>query len=328
MRKLSKRAFLPAAAALVLGAAVLPARAADNYPSRPIRLVVPGPAGGPTDLMARDLAAKLGEYLPQPIVVLNQAGGGGMIAAAGVAKSAPDGYTLLFGNQGPLAANYALYEKVPYNVQTDFVAVSRWAVMPNVLLVNEKVPANTVQELVALMKKHDRKWDFGSGGNGTSTHIAGAVFAERAGLQVNHVPYKGAPPSLLAMMAGEIPLAFSGTVDSLAHIRAGTLKALAVTSLQRVPVLPNVPTIDETVLPGYSVAPWFGVVAPAGTPPEAIEKLNAAIARAGKSPDIVKKITDLGGVIATGPAPEFAEFMKKDVANWVALVKESGAKVN
>ncbi len=322
-----KRRLFPLAA-LALAASVLTAQAADNYPSHPIRLVVPGPAGGPTDLMARDLAAKLGEYLSQPVIVFNQAGGGGMIAAAAVAKAAPDGYTLLFGNQGPLAANYALYEKVPYNVQTDFAAVSRWAVMPNVLLVNDKVPANTVQELVALIRKGDRKWNFGSGGNGTSTHIAGAVFATRAGLKMDHVPYKGAPPSLVDLISGQIPVAFSGTVDSLGYIRAGSMKALAVTSLQRVPALPNVPTFDETVLPGYSVAPWFGVVAPAGTPPEAIEKLNAAIARAGKSPDIVRKITDLGGAIATGPASEFAEFMKKDVGNWATLVKESGATVN
>ncbi|MBC5767066.1 Bug family tripartite tricarboxylate transporter substrate binding protein [Ramlibacter albus] len=327
MHKLLKSVLIPIAAAAAL-IATGTARAADDYPTKPIRMVVPGPAGGPTDLMARDLAAKLSEFLPQPIVIFNQAGAGGMIAAGAVAKAAPDGYTVLFGNQGPLAANYALYDKVPYNVQTDFAPVSRWAVIPNVLLVNAKVPVNTVQELVALVRKGDRAWSFASGGNGTSTHIAGAVFAKRANLKMTHVPYKGAPPSLQDLMGGQIPVAFSGTVDSLALIRAGSVKALAVTSLQRVPSLPNVPTVAETVIPGYSVAPWFGVVAPAGTPPDVIEKLNAAIAKAGRSPDLVKKIQDLGGAIATSSSAEFGELMKKDVEHWATLINESGAKVD
>lgn len=327
MRKLLNSLFCPLAAVAALVASA-PTHAADDYPSKPIRMIVPGPPGGPTDMMARELAAKLAEYLPQPVIILNQAGANGMIAAGNVAKAPPDGYTVLFGNQGPLAANIALYDKIPYNVQTDFAPVSRWAVMPNVLLVNNKVPANTVQELVALVAKGDRSWTFGSGGNGTSTHIAGAVFAKGAKLKMTHVPYKGAPPSLQDLMGGQIPVAFSGTVDSLALIKAGSLKALAVTSLQRVPALPNVPTVAETVIPGYSVEPWFGVVAPAGTPPEAIEKLNAAMAKAGKSPDIVKKINELGGAIATGPAAEFGELMKKDVDHWAMLIKDSGAKVD
>ena len=326
MRKLLKTVLFPATvtAALVLGGS--PALAADDYPNKPIRMVVPGPAGGPTDLMARDLAAKLSEYLPQPIVIFNQAGGGGMIAASAVATSNPDGYTVLFGNQGPLAANYALYAKVPYNVQTDFAPVSRWAIIPNVLLVNNKVPANNVQELIALIKKGGQTWNYGSGGNGTSPHIAGAVFVKRAGVQATHVPYKGAPPSLMDLIGGQIPMAMSGTVDSLSHIMAGNLKPLAVTSLTRVPALPNVPTIAESGLPGFSVAPWFGVVAPAGTPPDVIEKLNAAIVRAGKDPQLVAKINGLGGSIATGTSAEFADFMKKDVDHWAVLIKESGAK--
>jgi tripartite-type tricarboxylate transporter receptor subunit TctC len=178
------------------------------------------------------------------------------------------------------------------------------------------------------VKKGDKTWTYGSGGNGTSTHIAGAVFAKRAGLPMTHVPYKGAPPSLMDLMGGQIPMAISGTVDSLSHIKAGSVRALAVTSLQRVPALPNVPTLDESGLAGFSVSPWFGVVAPAGTPPEAIATLNAAIAKAGKSPDLVKKINDLGGVIATGTPAELADLMKKDVDHWAALVKESDAKVD
>lgn len=324
MHELLKNVLFCVAAAM----AAAPAQAADDFPSKPIRMVVPGPPGGPTDLMARDLAAKMSEYLPQPIVILNQAGGGGMIAASNVARSAPDGYTVLFGNQGPLAANYALYDKVPYNVQTDFAPISRWAIIPNVLLVNNNVPASTAQELIALIRKGDRNWDYGSGGNGTSPHIAGALFAKRAGLKMNHVPYKGAPPSLMDLIGGQIPVAMSGTVDSLSHIKAGSVRALAVTSLQRVPALPNVPTLDEGALPGYSVAPWFGVVAPAGTPTEIIEKLNGLIVRAGKSPDLVRKISDLGGSIATGTSAEFADFMKKDVAHWGSLIKEAGAKVD
>lgn len=326
MHDFLKNALFSLAAAAAMASAS--AQTAEAYPSRPIRMVVPGPPGGPTDLMARDLAAKMSEYLPQPIVILNQAGGGGMIAATNVAKSAPDGYTVLFGNQGPLAANYALYDKVPYNVQTDFAPVSRWAIIPNVLLVNNNIQANTAQELIALVRKGDRNWDYGSGGNGTSPHIAGALFAKRAGLKMNHVPYKGAPPSLMDLIGGQIPVAMSGTVDSLSHIKAGSVRVLAVTSLQRVPALPNVPTLDESALPGFSVTPWFGVVAPAGTPADIIEKLNGLIARAGKSPDLVKKISDLGGAIATGPSAEFADFMKKDVAHWGSLIKEAGAKID
>ncbi|TFZ02918.1 tripartite tricarboxylate transporter substrate binding protein [Ramlibacter henchirensis] len=328
MHKLIKIVLYPVAVAAALAVGVASALAQSDYPNKPIRMVVPGPAGGATDLMARDLAAKLSEYLAQPIVIFNQAGGGGMIAATTVAKAPADGYTVLFGNQGPLAANYALYDKVPYNVQTDFAPVSRWAIIPNVLLVNNKVPASNVQELIALIKKGDTSWNYGSGGNGTGTHIAGAVFVKRAGVRATHVPYKGTPPALMDLIGGQIPMAMSNTADSLSHITAGSLKPLAVTSLTRVPALPNVPTLAESGLPGFSVAPWFGVVAPAGTPPDVIEKLNSAIARAGKVPQLVAKINGLGGSIATGTSAEFADFMKKDVDHWAVLIKESGAKLD
>ncbi|MEJ5988440.1 tripartite tricarboxylate transporter substrate binding protein [Ramlibacter sp. PS3R-8] len=316
-----------AAIAMLAGAALATNAAAQDFPTKPIRLIVPGPPGGPTDMLARELANKLTEYLPQPTVVINQAGAGGMIGASTVAKADPDGYTLLFGNSGPLASNMSLYEKVPYDVQRDFIAIARFVELPNVLLVGNKVPANSVSELVALIQKGGN-WSYGSGGNGSSHHISGAMFAKRAGVAITHVPYKGSTPAMQDVIGGQIPINFTGLVDALPQIKAGTVKALAVTTLQRAPAMPNLPTMSEAGLAGYNVGAWMGVVAPAGTPPKVVEALNAAIVRAGRSPEMVKKVTDLGGSIVVGTPAEFADFMKKDIAHWAALVKESGARLD
>ncbi len=324
MIRTSRRA---AASAVLAFTAFAGTAFAQEFPTKPIRMIVPGPPGGPTDILARELAAKLTEYFPQPTVVVNQAGAGGMIGASTVAKAEPDGHTILFGNSGPLASNMSLYDKVPYDVQRDFAAISRFVELPNVLLVNSKVPANNVQELVALMKKGGN-WSYGSGGNGSSHHISGAVFAKRAGVQVTHVPYKGSTPAMQDLIGGQIPIQFTGLVDAMGQIRGGTIKALAVTTLQRAPAMPNLPTMSESGLPGYNVGAWMGVVAPAGTPPRVVEALNAAIVRAGRSPDVVKKVTDLGGSIVVGPPAEFAEFLKKDIDHWAGIVKESGAKLD
>jgi len=328
MNKPIRRLLIALAAISTASLIPLQAQAAEAWPSKPVKMVVPAPPGGPTDTMARWLADKLSQILPHQVYTFNQPGANGMIAASAVATAPPDGYTVFFGFQGPLAANYALYDNVPYSIEKDFVAVSRWAEIPNVLLVNKNVPADNLKDLIALAKKDGKGWFFGSGGNGSSTHIAGELLNKRAGMNMTHIPYKGAQPSLVDLIGGEIPIAMTGTVDALRHVQSGTLKPLAVTSNERIPAMPDIPTISEAALPGFYVSPWFGVVAPAGTPKEAIDGLNAAIAKAGEDPELKKRIEDLGGRITTGPAEEFSAFLKQDVSHWAELIRESGARVD
>ena len=275
----------------LLGTALLALPAIANaqtpaYPTKPIRLVVPFPAGGATDILAREVAKHLTETWGQSVVVDNRPGAGGNIGSELVAKSPPDGYTLEMGTVGTHAINASLYSKMPYDHVKDFVPVILVAGVPNVLVVNPSVPVNSVQEFIAYAKANPGKLNFASSGSGTSIHLSGELFKVMAGVQMTHVPYKGSAPALQDLLGGQVQLMFDNLPPSLPQIKAGKLRALAVTSATRAPALPDVPTVAEAGLPGFEASSWFGVLAPAGTPPAIVAKLHGALMTVMKDPGV------------------------------------------
>ncbi len=272
------------------GLPLFAAAQAPAYPTKPIRLVVPFPPGGATDILAREVAKHLTEAWGQSVVVDNRPGAGGNIGSELVAKAAPDGYTLEMGTVGTHAINASLYSKMPYDHVKDFVPVILVAGVPNVLEVNPSVPVNSVQELIAYAKANPGKLNFASSGAGTSIHLSGELFKVMAGVQMTHVPYKGSAPALQDLLGGQVQLMFDNLPPSLPQIKAGKLRALAVTSTTRAPALPDVPTVAEAGLPGFEASSWFGVLAPAGTPPAIVAKLNAEIAKWLTSPEAKEKL--------------------------------------
>jgi tripartite-type tricarboxylate transporter receptor subunit TctC len=318
--------FRCAASALV--AAFAAAAWAQPYPSRPIRIVVPFPAGGTTDLIARAAGQKLTESLGQPVVVDNRPGAGGNIGAELVAKSPPDGYTLLMGTVGTHAINASLYPKMPYDHVRDFAPIILVAGVPNVLVVNPSLPVNSVQELIAYGKANPGKLNFASSGNGTSIHLSGELFKTMTGVQMAHIPYKGSSPALQDLAGGQVQLMFDNLPSALPLIKAGRLKALAVTSKTRAPALPDVPTVAESGLPGFEASSWFGLLAPAGTPQPVIAKVNAEIARWLATPEAREKLTAQGANVVGGTPEDFARHIAAETAKWQKVVKESGAKID
>ena len=315
-------------ASLMALAALAFAQAPTAYPTKPIRLVVPFPAGGATDILAREVAKHLTDAWGQSVVVDNRPGAGGNIGSELVAKSAPDGYTLEMGTVGTHAINASLYSKMPYDHVKDFVPVILVAGVPNVLEVNPSVPVNSVQELIAYAKANPGKLNFASSGSGTSIHLSGELFKVMAGVQMTHVPYKGSAPALADLLGGQVQLMFDNLPPSLPQIKAGKLRALAVTSATRAPALPDVPTVAEAGLPGFEASSWFGVLAPAGTPPAIVAKLNAEIAKWLTSPEAKEKLASVGANIAGGTPEDFARHIQAETAKWAKVVKESGAKVD
>jgi tripartite-type tricarboxylate transporter receptor subunit TctC len=301
---------------------------APAYPTKPIRLVVPFPAGGATDILAREVAKHLTDAWGQSVVVDNRPGAGGNIGSELVAKAAPDGYTLEMGTVGTHAINASLYSKMPYDHVRDFVPVILVAGVPNVLEVNPALPVNSVQELIAYAKANPGKLNFASSGSGTSIHLSGELFKVMAGVQMTHVPYKGSAPALQDLIGGQVQLMFDNLPPSLPQIKAGKLRALAVTSAARAPALPDTPTVAEAGLPGFEASSWFGVLAPAGTPPEIVNKLNAEIAKWLASPGAKEKLANVGANIAGGTPEDFARHIQAETAKWAKVVKESGAKVD
>jgi len=324
-----KLRLLAATTIVAFAAVAAPAvHAQAAFPTKPIRLVVPFPAGGTTDILARAVAQKLTETNGQPVVIDNRPGAGGNIGAELVAKSAPDGYTLLMGTVGTHAINPSLYAKMPYDHQKDFAPVILVAGVPNVLVINPSVPANSVQELIAYGKANPGKLNFASSGSGTSIHLAGELFKTMSGVQMTHVPYKGSAPAIADLLGGQVQIMFDNLPSALPQIKAGKLKALAVTSAQRASALPDVPTIAEAGLPGFEATSWFGLLAPAGTPKEVIAKLNAEVAKWLASPEAREKLA-AQGAIAAGKTPEdFTQHIVAETAKWQKVVKESGAKVD
>jgi tripartite-type tricarboxylate transporter receptor subunit TctC len=301
---------------------------APTYPTRPIRIVVPFPPGGATDILARDVAQKLTDAWGQAVIVDNRPGAGGNIGSELVAKAAPDGYTLEMGTVGTHAINASLYAKMPYDHVKDFAPVILVASVPNVLEVNPALPVNSVAELIAYAKANPGKLNFASSGNGTSIHLSGELFKVMAGVQMTHVPYKGSAPALQDLIAGQVQLMFDNLPPSLPQIKAGKLRALAVTSAARASALPDVPTVAEAGLPGFEASSWFGVLAPAGTPPAIVAKLNAEIARWLATPEAKEKLAKQGADAAGGSPEDFAKHIAAETAKWAKVVKESGAKID
>jgi len=301
---------------------------APAYPTKPVRIVVPFPAGGATDILARAVAQKLTETWGQAFVVDNRPGAGGNIGSELVAKAAPDGYTLEMGTVGTHAINASLYAKMPYDHVKDFAPIILVAGVPNVLVVNPAVPVNSVQELIAYAKANPGKLNFASSGNGTSIHLSGELFKVMAGVQMTHIPYKGSAPALADLLGGQVQLMFDNLPPSLPQIKGGKLRALGVTSAARAPALPDTPTIAESGLPGFDASSWFGLLAPAGTPPAIIAKLNTEIAKWLATPEAKEKLVAIGANIAGGTPEDFARHVQAETAKWAKVVKESGAKVD
>lgn len=301
---------------------------AQSYPSRPIRLVVPYPPGGPLDIMARAIGQKLTEAWSQPVVVDNRAGAGGNIGADLVAKSPADGYTLLMGAVATHAINPTLYGKVPYDPVKDFTPVALVAQVPNILVVNPAVPAKSVRELIELARARPGTLNFGSGSTGSTGHLAGELFNTMAGVKMVHIPYKGGSPAMADLLAGQVQLMFDNLANALPNVRAGRLRALAVTTLARSPAMPDLPTIAESGLPGFDLTTWFGLMVPAGTPPEIVVKLNAEIVRALDAKDMRERLEKMGAEPPANNTPEhFAAFIRAEAAKYAKVVKDSGARV-
>jgi tripartite-type tricarboxylate transporter receptor subunit TctC len=304
------------------------ASAQAPYPNHPVRIVVPFPAGGTTDILAREVAQRLTQTTGQAFVVDNRPGAGGNIGAEMVAKAAPDGYTMLMGTVGTHAINPSLYAKMPYDHVKDFVPVILVAGVPNVLEIDPELPVNSVQELIAYAKANPGKLNFASSGSGTSIHLSGELFKSMTGVQMTHVPYKGSSPALADLAGGQVQLMFDNLPSSLALIKAGKLKPLAVTSLTRSSALPNVPTVAESGLPGFEASSWFGLLAPAGTPKDVVAKINGEVAKWLATPEAKEKLAAQGAIAASGLTPEdFARHIGTETTKWQKVVKDSGAKV-
>jgi tripartite-type tricarboxylate transporter receptor subunit TctC len=309
------------------GLLALSGLAAAAFPDKPVRLVVPFPAGGAADVMARGMAQRLGAELGQQVIIDNRGGAGGAPAAEAVAKSPADGYTLFFGTMGTHAINPALYSKLRYDPLKDFAPISLTHITPRVLVVGPSVAAKNIAELIALAKARPGGLTYGSAGNGSSSHLSGALFESIAGVDMLHVPYKGSAPLLVDVLAGRIDMTFDSYTVYEEHIRSGKVRALGVTSLARMGALPQVPTIAESGLPGYDVSNWLGVYAPAGTPLVVSATLHAALGRAMAAPELRAQLVALGIEPTFGSPEAFTALMRAELPKWAAIVKRSGATV-
>jgi len=320
-----RRAALSLAATLAI-LAPHAARAADAYPAKPVRFVVAFPPGGGTDIIARAIAQKLAERIAQQVVVDNRPGAGGNIGTDIVAKSAPDGYTMLMGSAGPLAINASLFGKMPFDPIKDLAPVTLAASTPNVLVVHPSLRAATVKELIALAKARPGEINFASSGHGTPAHLAGELFNSMAGVKMVHVPYKGAAPALADLLGGQVQLMFSTMPPALPHVKDGKLRALAVTSAKRSPAAPDIPTLDEIALPGFEANTWHGVVVPAGTPATIVARLNREIVAILHLPDVVERFSSQGAEALGSTPEEFAAYIRSETLKWAKVVRDSGAK--
>ena len=319
------------ATALIIGcsaviALLAPGRAAQaQYPDKPIRIVVPFPAGGPSDVLARLLAQKLNAAFNQPVLSENKPGAGTNLAAEYVAKAPADGYTLMLMMVGTQAINEALYPKLGYNTARDFAPVALVAASSLALVAHPSVPAKNYRDMVALAKASPGKYNFASSGTGTPLHLGGELLNNRAGIKLMHVPYKGAAPAVNDVLGGQVEFAIVGTPSVLAHIRSGKLNAIGLTSLKRAANVPDIPTIAES-MPGYEVELVYGIVAPAGTPRDVITKLNAEIIKAVEAPDVRERLAGQGFEVRTSTPEKLGAYIKSEIAKWAPVVKESGAK--
>ncbi|HTI45550.1 MAG TPA: tripartite tricarboxylate transporter substrate binding protein [Casimicrobiaceae bacterium] len=321
--RLDRRQFLATLAAL----AVAPAWA-DTFPSRPVRLVVPFPPGGAVDFYARVVQAQLAERFGQPIVIENRPGASGMIGADNVAKSAPDGYSLLLGNIATLAINVGLYAKMPYNPVTDFTPITHTIDVNYVLVVHPSVPVHSVRELIDYAKANPDKLAFGSAGSGSLPHLAGELFKSLTGVRMIHVPYKGGGPMVTDLLAGSVQLVIADQANLMPHVKSGKLRALAVASAKRSPGAPELPTIAEAGVPGFQAVAWNGLVGPAGMSPDVVQRINRVFVDTMAVPDIRARLLD-AGLDPIGDSPDsFGRFIPAEIAKWSKIAKDVGAHVD
>ena len=314
--------------ALLLALAVAAPVAAQNFPTKPLRLIVPFTPAGAVDIASRAIAIEMSKMLGQPVTVENRPGAGGNLGAEVAAHAAPDGYTLFMSTSGIQAINPALYAKMNIDPNKDLVSVAPLVSLNNVLVLHPSVKANSVKEVIALAKAQPGKIPYASSGNGTSIHMSGAMFTQMTGIEMIHIPYKGSGPAVTDLLGGTVSMMFDNIPSALPHIKSGKLKALATTGAKRDPALPDLPTIAEAGVPGYESGVWFGLMVPAGTPKDVIARLNAEAVKGARAPEFVKRMTDLGYNIIPGSADSMAEMIKVEIGRWTPIVKASGAKVD
>ncbi len=325
-----KRIALQSARFLLVSATLacaLGARAA-GYPDKPIKLVVPYPAGGSTDVLARTLGQKVADSLGQPVIVENRAGASGNIGAAFVAKSDPDGYTLFLGTSTALSVNQSLYAKLPYDAQKDFSPIVLATMLPSLVVVNQSAPARTMPELTAMLKAAAAPVNYASAGAGTPSHLGGELYKRMTGAKATHIPYKGGAPALQDLVGGQTTYMFAILPEAMPLVRAGQLRALAVTTARRLANYPDIPTVAESGVPGYELLGWYGFLAPAGTPADIVLKLNQAFNRALEDADTKKKLSDMGFEIAGGPPQKLADMMRSESVKWKAVIDQAGIKLD
>jgi len=311
---------------LLLVALALPV-AAQQYPAKPVRIVVPFPPGGPTDIVARLMAPKLAEALGQQVIIDNRGGAGGAIATEQVAKSAPDGYTLIMGTIGGLAVAKSLNPKLGYDTLRDLAPITQSVTVTSILVTHPSVPAKNVRELLALAKKGSGKLNYASSGNGTITHLAGELFKLMGKIDITHVPYKGGAPALVALVSGEVDMSYENSLIITPHIKSGKVKGLAVTGAKRSALLPDLPTIAET-LPGYSASGWYGLLAPAAVPKTVITRLHSEAVKALRAPDVVEKLSGQGAEPVASTPEEFTAFIRSETDKWAKLVKAANMRTD
>lgn len=324
MEPFYRRAILVAFSALAFGGAAT----AQDYPSRPVKIVVPFPAGGSNDIIGRILAQKLGERNGQTFLIENRGGAGGNIGADAVATSEPDGYTLLLTAPPPLTINAALYKSLPYDPAKAFAPIALVASVPIVLAVHPSVEANNVTELIALAKAKPGTINFGSSGNGSTNHLAGELLKSMTGINIVHLPYRGAAPAMNDLIAGHIPMMFDNIPAVLPQVQGKAIKAIAVAGAKRATALPNVPTVAESGVPGFEASAWFGLVAPAKTPAPVLAKLESEVDAILKLPDVQKRFTELGAEPGGISGAAFGQFLADETTKWTKIIQSSGATIN
>ena len=327
MTTLTRREALASAAGAALAAAS-PASAQAPFPSRPITLVVPFAAGGSTDVVARLVAQKMSEGLGQQVVVENVAGAGGNVGAARVAKAEPDGYQILMATVATHALNPLMLKRKPYDPVTDFAPISLLAIVPNVLVVNPQFPAKTVQELVALLKANPGKYNYASSGIGTPLHLSGELFKSLSGTQMQHIAYRGAGPALNDVVANQVPIMFDNLPSASEFIKAGTLRGVAVTTKERVPSFPDMPTIAEGGLAGYETYTWNALFGPKGTPPAIVERLQAEAVKAVRDPGLQERLKAFSATVVGSTPDALAEHVKAEIAKWTPVVRDAGVSID
>jgi tripartite-type tricarboxylate transporter receptor subunit TctC len=311
---------------LAAAAAFATAAIAQTYPTQSVRFIVPFPPGGTTDILARVFAQKMSEAWGQSVVVENRSGAGGLIGSELVARSAPDGYTILLGTIGTHGVSLSLYSKISYHPEKDFAPVTLLATLPNILAINPLVPAKNVNELIAYAKANPGNIAYASAGNGTASHLAGEMFRKAAGIDIAHIPYRGSSPALTDLMAGRVALTFDYMPSALPYVKSGKLRGLAVTGTARTKATPELPTMIEEGLSDFNIVTWYAVFAPRGTPAEVVARIRDTIAKVASAPDLIKRMDDLAVDLVAGTPEELAQYQRAEIDRWAKFIKEANIK--